>query len=80
MCELPESEAFQVREFGEDDDAWQTVQANSVFASRRTEKNVTEPNKTIWIDFVRVDLQDGTQRVFNYNDEVEVRSLPSQGR
>jgi hypothetical protein len=75
MRELPESEVFQVRDFGEDDDAWQTVRANSVFASRRPEKNITEPSKTVWIDFVRVDLEDGTQRTFNYDDEVEIRSV-----
>lgn len=76
MEQLPKTEPFQVRDHGADDDAWQTVRPESVLASRRPEKSITEPNKTVWVDFVTVELDDGTTRMFNHDDEVEVRSLP----
>ncbi len=76
MEKLPKTDLFQVRTFGGDDDAWQTVRPESVLASRRPGKSITEPNKTVWIDFVTVELEDGTKRMFNHDDQVEVRSLP----
>ena len=76
MEAIDKSRPFQVRDWGDGDDAWKTVKANGVFASHRPEKSVVDPNKSIWFDFVTVDLEDGTQLLFNHDDQVEVRSAP----
>ena len=69
-------EAYMVREFGQDDSAWQLVRPPTGTEHRPVHMPSDipgEPDRTVWLDSVTVPLADGTKRFFNPTDEVEVR-------
>jgi hypothetical protein len=69
-------EAYMVREFGQDDSAWQLVRPPTG-TDRRPVRMPSDipggPDRTVWLVGVTVPLADGTERFFNLTDEVEVR-------
>jgi hypothetical protein len=75
---LDPDKPYMLREFGEDDNAWQLVPPRSTTVSHRPVKIPSdipgEPDRTVWLDSVTVVLADGTERLFNQTDEVEVRA------
>ena len=78
LTHLDARKPYMLRELGQDDAAWQLVRLRSTIAAHRPEQLPSdiagEPDKTLWLDSVTVVLSDGTERLFNPTDQVEVRA------